>query len=132
MVDWEVFLDVSYYDLWAVRPAGENRLGYTFHVMTKQEADALVLTLLTARQQGRDEGLEEAARGQTLPDAEFYNGQPVEKFTGEAQWEGVIVSAYHTTAGKLRYVVEVKPQGFQMIAVPSQLRAALRKSQGER
>ncbi|UYQ71018.1 hypothetical protein OF122_13210 [Pelagibacterium flavum] len=65
-------------------------------------------------------------------EAEYSYGQPVEKFTGEAQWDGVIVSAYHTTAGKLRYVVEVKPQGFQMIAVPSQLRTALRKSQGER
>ncbi len=81
---------------------------------------------LTARNQGRDEGSAWPA------DTEYAYGQPVEKFTGEAQWDGVIVSAYHTTAGKLRYVVEVKPQGFQMIAVPSQLRAALRKSQGER
>lgn len=55
-------------------------------------------------------------------EAEYKYGQPVEKFTGEARWDGMIVSAYLTTAGKLRYVVEVKPQGFQMIAVPSQLR----------
>ena len=54
--------------------------------------------------------------------AEYYYGDHVEKFTGEAIWHGTIVSAYLTTKGKLRYVVEVEPQGFQMIAVPSQLR----------
>jgi hypothetical protein len=52
----------------------------------------------------------------------FVIGAPVEKFTGEARWEGVLVAAYLTTTGHRRYVVEVKPQGFQMIAVPSQLR----------
>lgn len=55
-------------------------------------------------------------------EAEFNYKDPVEKYTGEAKWEGVIVSAYLTTRGKLRYVVEVFPQGFQMIAVPGQLR----------
>lgn len=79
----------------------------------------LARALLTARNQGRDEDSAWPA------DTEYAYGQPVEKFTGEAQWDGVIVSAYHTTAGKLRYVVEVKPQGFQMIAVPSQLRAKI-------
>lgn len=49
-------------------------------------------------------------------------GDRVEKFTGEAQWFGWIVAVYTTRRGKLRYVVEVDPQGFQMIAVPSQLR----------
>jgi hypothetical protein len=53
----------------------------------------------------------------------FALGQRVEKFTGEARWHGVIVARYTTTRGALRYVVEVEPQGFQMIAVPSQLRA---------
>lgn len=56
-------------------------------------------------------------------EAEFHCGQPVEKYTGEALWQGTIRSAYLTSKGKLRYVVEVHPQGFQMIAVPSQLRA---------
>lgn len=56
-------------------------------------------------------------------DAKYRYGDPVEKFTGEARWHGVVVSAYRTTKGNLRYVVEVEPQGFQMIAVPSQLRA---------
>lgn len=49
-------------------------------------------------------------------------GDYVEKYTGEARWLGTIVARYHTTRGKLRYVVDVDPQGFQMIAVPSQLR----------
>lgn len=53
---------------------------------------------------------------------DFKIGDLVEKYTGEARWEGYIVSAYYTRAGKLRYVVEVTPQGFQMIAVPGQLR----------
>lgn len=52
----------------------------------------------------------------------FKIGDKVEKYTGEAIWNGVIVAVYHTTKGSLRYVVEVNPQGFQMIAVPSQLR----------
>ncbi|MDR7035228.1 hypothetical protein [Mesorhizobium sp. BE184] len=49
-------------------------------------------------------------------------GQRVVKFTGEARWHGVVVASYQTTKGKQRYVVEVEPQGFQMIAVPEQLR----------
>lgn len=52
----------------------------------------------------------------------FVIGHPVEKFTGEARWEGTLVASYLTTKGKRRYVVEVNPQGFQMIAVPAQLR----------
>ena len=55
---------------------------------------------------------------------EFSVGDYVEKFTGEARWSGWIVAAYSTRKGKERYVVEVQPQGFQMIAVPSQLRSA--------
>lgn len=53
----------------------------------------------------------------------FVIGDHVEKWTGEARWTGWIVSVYHTRRGKLRYVVEVEPQGFQMIAVHTQLRA---------
>lgn len=52
-------------------------------------------------------------------------GDPVEKFTGEARWNGIIVARYLTTKGKLRFVVDVEPQGFQMIAVGSQLRHQL-------
>lgn len=55
-------------------------------------------------------------------DAEFHFGQAVEKYTGEARWSGFVLAAYLTTRGKLRYVVEVQPQGFQMIATPDQLR----------
>lgn len=53
---------------------------------------------------------------------DFTPGDYVEKYTGEARWLGTIVARYHTMRGKLRYVVDVDPQGFQMIAVPSQLR----------
>ena len=56
--------------------------------------------------------------------AEHNVGDYVEKFTGEARWFGWIVAKYTTRRGKLRYVVEVDPQGFQMIAVPSQLQPA--------
>lgn len=55
---------------------------------------------------------------------DFAVGDPVEKFTGEAQWSGWIASRYMTRSGKQRYVVEVDPQGFQMIAAPSQLRSS--------
>lgn len=54
--------------------------------------------------------------------AQFRVGVPVEKYTGEARWNGIIVARYKTTRGKLRFVVDVEPQGFQMIAVGSQLR----------
>ena len=49
-------------------------------------------------------------------------GDYVEKYTGEAIWKGWIVAVYKTRRDKLRYVVEIDPQGFQMIAVPEQLR----------
>lgn len=54
----------------------------------------------------------------------FEVGQKVEKYTGEARWEGIVVSRYLTLAGSIRYVVEVLPQHFQMIATPIQLRLA--------
>jgi hypothetical protein len=53
---------------------------------------------------------------------EFKVGDRVEKYTGDAIWSGTVVSVYYTLAGKLRYVIEVEPQGFQMIANPKQLR----------
>lgn len=55
-------------------------------------------------------------------DFEFEVGDRVEKFIGEARWYGDIRARYTTSRGKVRYVVEVEPQGFQMIAVPQQLR----------
>ncbi|WP_303758396.1 hypothetical protein [Sphingobium yanoikuyae] len=61
----------------------------------------------------------------------FNIGQAVEKFTGEAIWHGTVVARYLTGKGKPRYVVEVHPQGFQMIAVPSQLRAHAQPKGGE-
>lgn len=39
---WEMFCDDAYYGLWAVRPAGENRWGYCFHVQTREEAEGLM------------------------------------------------------------------------------------------
>lgn len=49
-------------------------------------------------------------------------GTPVEKYTGEARWDGILLVSYVTTRGKLRHVVEVMPQGFQMICTPEQIR----------
>ena len=56
----------------------------------------------------------------------FDNGGFVEKYTGDAQYYGTIVAVYYTTKGKLRYVIEVSPQGFQMIAAENTLRSAMR------
>lgn len=53
---------------------------------------------------------------------EFRIGEHVEKYTGDAQYEGFVVARYHTLRGHLRYVVEVYPQGFQMIVSSAQLR----------
>jgi hypothetical protein len=52
----------------------------------------------------------------------FNVGDHVEKFSGEARYSGVIVSVYQTTKGGTRYVVEVEPQGFQMICTAGMLR----------
>jgi hypothetical protein len=66
---------------------------------------------------------QQLAEARSAPDENgFVIGEPVEKFTGEAQYQGVLVASYLTTKGSRRYVVEVKPQGFQMIASPAQLR----------
>lgn len=49
----------------------------------------------------------------------------VEKFTGEARWFGRVAACYRTFRGSVRYVVEVEPQGFQMICTPEQIRISL-------
>ena len=45
---FEVFVDACYYDQWAVRPVGEKRWGYCYHLPSKEEAEGLAkeLTLL--------------------------------------------------------------------------------------
>ena len=40
-VRYEHFRDVSYYDMWAVREAGERRWGHCFHLPSEAEAKAL-------------------------------------------------------------------------------------------
>lgn len=41
--EWEYFCDVSYYDMWAVRPVGDKNFysQYLFHVPTMEEAKTL-------------------------------------------------------------------------------------------
>ncbi len=56
----------------------------------------------------------------------FRVGDRVEKFSGEARYSGEIVCVYTTKKGGVRYVVEVEPQGFQMICTAGMLRAAIR------
>jgi hypothetical protein len=56
-------------------------------------------------------------------DWEFATGQWVENSTGEAIYQGIIVARYRTLRGKPRYVLEVPPQGSQVIADPEQLRS---------
>lgn len=71
----------------------------------------------------------ECSRDQTLLYASnvpgtFAIGDRVEKFTGEARYFGTVVSVYRTLRASIRYVVEVEPQGFQMIVTGSQLQLA--------
>lgn len=40
-VTWECFCDEAYFHNWAVRPVGENRWGFCFHLPTQQEAEGL-------------------------------------------------------------------------------------------
>lgn len=63
--------------------------------------------------------------------ATFGVGDQVEKFAGEARYVGQIVSVYQTTTGGTRYVVEVRPQGFQMICTRAMLRATHDRSPGD-
>jgi hypothetical protein len=62
-------------------------------------------------------------------DGDFINhkhmiGERVEKHTGDYTTFGEVRGIYVTKHGKLRYVVEVEPQGFQMIWSEKELRAA--------
>lgn len=52
----------------------------------------------------------------------FKLGDYVEKFEGEARYSGWIVSVYTTKQGGIRYVVQVDPQGFQMIVTEKMIR----------
>ena len=38
---WEMFNDVSYYDLWCVRPVGDKKFGsiQSFHFVQKEDAE---------------------------------------------------------------------------------------------
>ena len=52
----------------------------------------------------------------------FTVGDYVEKWTGDAQYRGWIVSRYRTRKRLVRYVVEIDPQRFQMIVSEGQIR----------
>jgi hypothetical protein len=45
MTKHECFCDESYYGYWAVRPVGEKRWGYCYHLPSKEEAEGLVKEL---------------------------------------------------------------------------------------
>lgn len=46
---------------------------------------------------------------------EVMPGTRVKNFSGEIQWFGRVVACYRTLRNTVRYVVEVEPQGLQMI-----------------
>lgn len=48
-MNWEVFCDPVYYDLWAVRPVGETRWGCVFHLNSREEAEGLAKLLTDNR-----------------------------------------------------------------------------------
>lgn len=58
------------------------------------------------------------------PEAKFTRFERVQKYKGDAQYTGSIVSIYYTIKHKLRYVVDVEPQGFQMIVSETMIRRA--------
>lgn len=60
--------------------------------------------------------------GCVLEDHNLSEGAYVEKYKGDARYEGIILKCYHTLRGKARYVVEVIPQGFQMITSDDYIR----------
>jgi hypothetical protein len=56
-----------------------------------------------------------------IPRFQFAVGDYLHKHTGDTKWYGWVVARYFTRRGKERYVIEVDPQGFQMIGAPEQL-----------
>jgi hypothetical protein len=60
--------------------------------------------------------------GTGVMDAKFKIGDRVEKHTGAYTSFGEVRCAYTTKRGDIRYVVEVEPQGFQMIWSAKELR----------
>lgn len=58
-IKWECFCDESYFGMWAVRPVGETRWGYCFHVQTTKEALGL-RDLLNELQEAADKARESA------------------------------------------------------------------------
>lgn len=65
-----------------------------------------------------------------MSDQDFAVGDVVAKASGEARYVGVVVAVYATARGASRLVVDVAPQGFQMIATPAML--TLRERHGAR
>ena len=59
-------------------------------------------------------------------------GDYVEKFDGEARYFGWIVSVYKTRKGGTRYVIDVDPQGFQMIVTRGMIRKIVIAAGGEK
>lgn len=62
-----------------------------------------------------------------LPINKYRLYENVEKWKGDARYAGQIVSIYLTRKKKLRYVIEVDPQGFQMIVSELQIRRQRRR-----
>lgn len=56
--------------------------------------------------------------------SDYQIGDRVQKYTGAYTTFGEVRAVYTTKAGAQRYVVEVEPQGFQMIWGDKELRAA--------
>jgi hypothetical protein len=57
----------------------------------------------------------------------FHVGDRVEKYTGAYHFHGIVRAAYHTGAGKARYVIEPDAIPMQLIYSAEQLRIANRE-----
>jgi hypothetical protein len=98
--------------------------------MTKPDAGKF--TRARVDQRSRMTPFEEQRIREMQSERQTFNlGEWVEKHSGEARYFGKIVSAYQTSKGGWRYVVEVWPQGFQMICTAGMLRP-LQSSDGLR
>lgn len=64
------------------------------------------------------------ANSRKLPENKYPLYERVEKWKGDARYSGTIQAIYYTRKRKLRYVIEVEPQGFQMIVSEQQIRRA--------
>lgn len=81
---YEVFCDIAYFDMWAVRPVGEGRWGACYHLPSEGEAMGLAQQLEKLESE-RDEAIQ--GKEVALKSAHIYDEAHTKALEGWAQAE---------------------------------------------